>query len=199
MSSDSNRNPSKQGYKLPVTTRWMVRRDVSSVLGIDCETFPLLYAEDGEDALIQYLRRRNTVGLVMEMEPENASKEDIERFVDHNKVHPTNLGYQESHGWIIGFGLYQFDKQFFYLDKLAVSPAFQRRGVATKFIEKMKGKLTPERRSRFSVLLKENNYGAMSFFKAQGFRMMHRLPNHCPDGSDAFRYQYQLLPNGEVL
>lgn len=119
-----------------------------------------------EDEFIQALRQRNCIGMVAERD---------ER--------------------VIGYMIYELHKTRLHVLNLAVAPAFQRRGVGSTMVNKLKAKLTPpdfNRRSRIILECSEANLDGLLFFKSQGFLAVSVLRDFYADTNyDAIVMQYR--------
>lgn len=94
-----------------------------------------------EEDFIRCLRQRNCIGMVAE--------------------------YREE---IVGFMLYELHKTRLYILNFAVHPQHRRKKVGKTMIEKLRGKLQPDRRIGILLQVRETNLPAQLFFKKYGFR-----------------------------
>lgn len=104
------------------------------------------------------------------------------------------IGMVAEHGErIVGFMVYELEKNKLELMNLAVHPQWRRLGVGGQMVAKLIGKLGSHRRNRITVNLRETNTPAQLFFHQQGFLALRVLRNHFLDSSeDAFRFVYRL-------
>lgn len=123
--------------------RWMIRRDMPEVYGIENANFEFAWSEDD---FIRCLRQRNCIGFVAE------HKERI-----------------------VGYMIYELHKDRLHLLNIAVHAAMQRKGVGAALIRKLHSKLTPQRRSRILLEVRESNLDAQCFFREMGFRAISLL------------------------
>ena len=123
---------------MDIHIRWMLRRDMPKVLGIEAESFKFPWLEE---SFICCLRQINSIGMVVEY---------------NNRV--------------VGFMLYDLNKEDIRLLRLAVLPKYLRRGIGTKMIDKLKTKLNPDRRHTLIINVPDNLLGAHLFFQAMGMR-----------------------------
>lgn len=70
----------------------------------------------------------------------------------------------------IGFVLYQLRQYQIRIVRLAVHPAYRRIGIGTDMVERLKDKLTNQRRDHMRVDVPESDLGAQLFLRACGFR-----------------------------
>ena len=144
-----------------VHIRWMIRRDMASVLEI--EALSADYPRH-EEEFLRILRQRNAIGMVAE------------------------------HGdRVVGFMIYELHRQRIEGLAFAVHPEFRRRGVGRQLAGKLVGKLSPARRDRITLRVRESAVDAQLFFKACGFRATGVIAGHFEDsGEDAYAMFYRL-------
>ena len=92
-----------------------------------------------EDDFINCLQQRNIIGMVAE----------------HDEL-------------IVGYMVYELNEDCIRLLNFAVNPQDRRGFVGGQMLNKLKGKLTPERRSEIVTEVSESNIPALMFFKSQG-------------------------------
>ena len=120
-----------------------------------------------EDDFIRCLRQRNCIGMVAEHEDR-----------------------------ILGFMVYKLHKTRLHVLNFAMHPARQRRGIGRQMVEKLKNKLSMERRNRLMLEVRESNLDAQLFFRAQGFRCANVLRDFYDDtDEDAYLMQYRFKPS----
>jgi [ribosomal protein S18]-alanine N-acetyltransferase len=74
----------------------------------------------------------------------------------------------------------------------AVHPKYRRRGIGGQMLHKLVSKLSPDRRNRIMLEVRETNLGAQLFFKAQSFRAVSVLRDFYEDTTeDAYLMQYR--------
>lgn len=118
-----------------------------------------------EEDFIRCLRSRNCIGMVAE---------DCEASV-------------------VGVMIYELHRTRLHILNLAVAPRQQRLGVGRQMIEKLVGKLSPQRRNRIMLEIRETNLPAQLFFRACGFRAISLLRDFYEDTpEDAYLFQYRL-------
>jgi ribosomal-protein-alanine N-acetyltransferase len=117
-----------------------------------------------EEEFLRVLRQRNCIGMVAE--------------------------YGER---IVGYMIYELHRNRIHLLDFATHVEFRRRGVGLQMVAKLVGKLSTQRRSRISLLVRETNLQAQLFFRVAGFRAMEVVREHYPDsGEDAYSMSYHL-------
>lgn len=117
-----------------------------------------------EEEFLRALRRRNCIGMVAER---GAS--------------------------IAGFMVYELNRGSIDVLNFAVHPAFRREGVGAQMAAKLVGKLSPDRRTRLTIDVRETNLTAQQFFRVQGFRATRVIREHFRDtGEDAYVMTYTL-------
>lgn len=130
-----------------VQVRWMIRRDMPRVLSIDtaaaCDPFWT------EEDFLECLRKRNCIGMV----------------ATTSKV---TQGADIAH--IRGFMVYELNKTSLRILRFAVDPAWEGLKVGTAMIEKLKMKLSQQRRSTILCDVPERSLEMQLFLRAVGFR-----------------------------
>jgi ribosomal-protein-alanine N-acetyltransferase len=122
-----------------------------------------------EDDYIRCLRQRNCIGMVAE--------------------------HQER---IVGSMVYELHKSRLHVLNFAVHPDFQRQGVGAAMVRKLVSKLSPQRRNRIMLEVRERNLPAQLFWRALGFRAVSVLRDFYEDSPNeaAYLFQYRLTPAG---
>ena len=155
-----------RGDQTSVHVRWMIRRDMPEVLGIEQQAFEFPWSEDD---FTNCLRQRNCIGMVAEIADS-----------------------------VVAFMIYELHRTRLHVLNLAVARSHRRLGIGTRMMEKLVGKLTPERRSRIALEVRETNLPAQLFFRSLGFRATSVLKDFYQDTTeDAYLMQY-VLPGSAV-
>lgn len=119
-----------------------------------------------EEDFIRCLRQRNCIGMVATVSDE-----------------------------VVGYMIYELHKNRLHLLNIAVDQAFHRHGIGTQMIDKLKSKLSHERRNRIMLEVTDANLPAQLFFRANGLKAISITTDffECKDGStqDAFLFQYR--------
>ena len=137
---------------------------------LDIENRSFEFAWTEED-FIRCLRQRNCIGMVAE----------------HDER-------------VVGFMIYELHKNRLHILNFAVHPQFRRRGVARGMIRKLIGKLSPQRRNRILLEIRETNLAAQLFFRETGFRAISVLREFYEDTpEDAYLMQYRYRPSDVEL
>jgi len=137
---------------------------------LDIENRSFEFAWTEED-FIRCLRQRNCIGMVAE----------------HDER-------------VVGFMIYELHKNRLHILNFAVHPEFRRRGVARGMIRKLIGKLSPQRRNRILLEIRETNLAAQLFFREVGFRAISVLREFYEDTpEDAYLMQYRYRPSDVEL
>lgn len=125
-----------------------------------------------EDDFVRCLRQRNCIGMVAEMA-----------------------------GEIVGFMIYELHKTRLHVLNFCVHPRVRRRGVGSRMVEKLVGKLSSQRRTRLVLEVRETNLSAQLFFRKLGFRAVNVLHDFYEDTTeDAYLMQYRYRGGeGEAL
>jgi len=94
---------------------------------------------------------------------------------------------------VIGYMIYELQKQRLEITNIAVDPWFQRSGVGRKMIQRLKDKLAPQRRTEITAPVRESNLGAQLFLQACGFRAgeIHR-GQYTDTGEDAYLMEWSI-------
>lgn len=117
-----------------------------------------------EEDFLQCLRQRNCVGMVA-----------------------------ERHGSIVGFVMYETFKNRLHVLNMAVHPECRRLGIGKQLLAKLQSKLSPQRRAKMTLEVRETNLAAQLFFRAHGFRAVAILKNFYENSQDdAYLMQYRL-------
>ena len=115
-----------------------------------------------EDDFIRCLRQRNCIGMVAERD---------ER--------------------VVGFMIYELHRNRLHILNFAVHPDFRRGNVGNQMATKLIGKLSPQRRSRILLEVRETNLDAQLFFRDLGFRAISVLRDFYDDTTeDAYLMEY---------
>jgi ribosomal-protein-alanine N-acetyltransferase len=118
-----------------------------------------------EDDFIRCLRQRNCIGMVAE----------------HNER-------------VVGFMIYELHKNRLHILNFAVHEPARRRGIGTQLIKKLVSKLSPQRRNRIMLEVRETNLSAQLFFRDLGFRAISLLRDFYEDTTeDAYLMQYRYV------
>lgn len=124
----------------------------------------------GEEDFLAKLRQRNCIGMVAE------------------------LGER-----VVGYMIYELEKNHLHVLNLAVHPAYQRRHIGSQMVGKLINKLAPQRRTRITLDVGEWNTDAHLFLKANAFQATHVLRGFYPDREqDAYHFEYALPGAGEM-
>ena len=116
-----------------------------------------------EEDFIRCLRQRNCIGMVAE--------------------------YDEQ---VVGFMIYELHRTRLHVLNFAVADDFRRHGVGRQMVDKLATKLSPQRRTRVLLEVRETNLEAQLFFKSLGFRAVSVLRNYYDDSpEDAYLMQYR--------
>lgn len=117
-----------------------------------------------EEDFLCCLRQRNCIGMVAE--------------------------YQEQ---IVGFMVYELLPKALHVLNFAVAPWSCRQGVGGQMTDKLKHKLSQQRRQAILLEVREGNLAAQCFFRSQGFRAVRVLRGHYSDtNEDAYRMRFRL-------
>jgi ribosomal-protein-alanine N-acetyltransferase len=178
-----------QHQELKVQIRWLIRRDMPEVLGIERESFEFAWSE--EDFLC-CLRQRNCIGMVAEA----AGGPSACLFDGENLADKSSAGGSE----IVGFMIYELHKEKLRIVNFAVAERARRQGVGAQMIRRLIDKLSQQRRQEITLEIRETNLPAQLFFRHQGFRAVGVMRNYYEDtAEDAYAMQYRLKAVDDVF
>ncbi len=95
--------------------------------------------------------------------------------------------------WVMGYMIYSLHKSRLNILNFAVHPLTRYCGIGRMMCEKLKGKLSQQRRTRIIADIRDSNVDAQLFFAAMGFKAAGVMPSYydeTPD--DAYRFRYDL-------
>jgi ribosomal-protein-alanine N-acetyltransferase len=117
-----------------------------------------------EEEFVRCLRQRNCIGMIAEADDR-----------------------------LVGYMLYELHKNRLHLLNIAVCGFARRCGLAAAMIDKLVAQLTPQRRSRILLEVRETNLTAQLFFRAKGFKAVSVLRNfHEESDEDAYVMSYRV-------
>jgi ribosomal-protein-alanine N-acetyltransferase len=120
-----------------------------------------------EEDFIRCLRQRNCIGMVA-----------------------------EHHERVVGSMIYELHRNRLHVLNFAVSADMQRRGIGSQMMKKLASKLSPQRRNRIMLEVRETNLPAQLFFRQQNFRAISLLRDFYEDTTeDAYLMQYRYVAN----
>lgn len=152
--------------------RWMIKRDMPEVLEIEGMSFAAPWSEED---FISSLKRRNCIGMVCE----------------------ATVGHDD---FLIGYMIYDLEKNSLNLLNFAVHPDYRRKGAGKLMVDKLIGKLSDQRRSRLTTTVSEANLEALQFFKANEFIATNIEKGYYDDSDDdAIKMIYFYGENREHL
>ena len=157
--------------QLNVHIRWMIRRDMNEVLGIEESAYQDAWVEED---FIDCLRQRNCIGMVAEI----------------NEPHAKET-FGDDHDAVVGFMIYQLHKKKLHVLNFAVNFKTWRRGVGRQMIQKLKSKLSRQRRNKIVIEVSEDNINGQLFLKSQGFEASKVIRDHYENGRDAYQFVYR--------
>lgn len=142
--------------------RWLVRKDMESVLKIEWASFAPGVSWQEEDFLC-CLRQRNCIGMVAERD-----------------------------GEIVGYMIYELHKSRLRILTFAVCPFHRREGVGTALANRLFDKLSQQRRTTIDLAVSDRNLPAHLFWRAVGFRCVGVSYEACDNGDDAYVFEYTI-------
>ncbi|MCE2793654.1 MAG: ribosomal protein S18-alanine N-acetyltransferase [Blastopirellula sp.] len=122
-----------------------------------------------EDDFIRCLRQRNCIGMVAECDEQ-----------------------------VVGFMIYELNRNVLHVLNFAVRSDFRRRGLGTQMLDKLVGKLSQQRRTRIDLEVRESNLAAQLFFRRSGFRAITVLRDFYEDTTESAYVMSYALDTEEV-
>jgi len=124
-----------------------------------------------EDDFIRCLRQRNCIGMVAEHDDR-----------------------------IVGFMIYELHKTRLHILNFAVAEDLRRHGIGQQMVSKLISKLSPQRRSRVQLEVRETNLATQLFFRNNGFRAVSVLREYYDDTpEDAYVMEFHHTEEPAVL
>jgi ribosomal-protein-alanine N-acetyltransferase len=97
----------------------------------------------------------------------------------------------ESGDAVVAFMIYELHRSSLHVINFAVARSHRRLGIGTRMMEKLVGKLSPDRRSRIVLEVRETNLPAQLFFRSLSFRAISVLKDFYSDTvEDAYLMHY---------
>ena len=109
-----------------------------------------------EDDFIRCLRQRNCIGMVAEHEEQ-----------------------------IVGFMIYELNRNLLHVMNFAVRADFRRRGLGSQMLDKLISKLSQQRRTQITLEVRESNLAAQLFFRRSGFKAVSVLRDYYEDTTES--------------
>jgi len=145
--------------------RWMIRRDMPEVVAMDSLSHAACWREED---FLRGLRQRDCIGMVVEKG--DGRGDDAEPLLD--------------------FFVYELHRTKLHVARLAVHPAWRRRGVGRNIFFKLDSKLSGRGRNRFTIDVPEDALAAQLFLKAMGCTAIKILRGQ--DEPDLYRFVYRV-------
>ena len=118
------------------------------------------------------------------------SEEDFTRSLRQRTCIGMVAEYADS---VVAFMIYELHRTRLHVLNFAVLRSHRRLGIGTQMMEKLVGKLAPERRSRIVLEVRETNLPAQLFFRSLGFRAISVLKDFYQDTTeDAYLMHYSV-------
>lgn len=93
---------------------------------------------------------------------------------------------------VVGFMIYELHRTRIHLLNLAIAPDFRRLDIGRQMVKRLQTKLTPDRRTRIVLEVRETNLDAQRFFRSLNFRAVSVLRGYYRDSDDdAYVMQYR--------
>jgi ribosomal-protein-alanine N-acetyltransferase len=152
--------------------RWMIRRDIPQVLEIESKSFNEPWTEEN---FLEVLRLRNCIGMVIEYE-----------------------------GEVIGFILYELHDHStipgrpIEILNIAVHPEYRRMMIGTAMIEKLKSKLSFQRRRKLIAWISDANLEAQVWLRSNGFLCTKIAKERYPDRPEMDAYKFEFVTSQDT-
>lgn len=98
---------------------------------------------------------------------------------------------------VVGFMIYELFPQFLNVQNFAVDPLFRRQGIGRQMVDKMVSKLSPQRRRRITLSIRESNLEGQLFFRTMGFSCESIVKNYYADSDDDSYVMVRRLISGQ--
>ena len=148
--------------------RWAIKSDSAQVLEIERQSFSILESWNDEDFAVAL--RKNSVMMVAELPDES----------------------------IGGFLVYEGMRFRMDVLNLAVAESNRRQGIAAKLIDKLKSKLSFDKRRTIRVDVLDDNLAAHLFYRSQGFVAVDVM-GACLDDADHDAYRFECRCDSEDI
>jgi ribosomal-protein-alanine N-acetyltransferase len=99
---------------------------------------------------------------------------------------------------VVGFMIYELNRNVLHVLNFAVRSDFRRRGLGTQMLDKLVGKLSQQRRTRIDLEVRESNLAAQLFFRRSGFRAITVLRDFYEDTTESAYVMSYALDTEEV-
>jgi ribosomal-protein-alanine N-acetyltransferase len=90
---------------------------------------------------------------------------------------------------IVGFMIYELHGKYLHVINFAVDPGQQRAGVGTAMVDRLKAKLSQQKRDSLTVAIREHNLNGQLFFQSCGF-LWEATSEGFYSGEDAYHMRY---------
>lgn len=95
---------------------------------------------------------------------------------------------------VAGYMIYEYHRTRIHVLNFAVKDTYQGFGVGRQMIDKLKRKLSEQRRPRLTLEVRESNCDAHLFFRAMGFKATSIRHGWYDTGEDAYRFVFRYQP-----
>ena len=99
---------------------------------------------------------------------------------------------------IVGFMIYELNRNQLHVLNFAVRADFRRRGLGSQMLDKLVSKLSQQRRTRISLEVRESNLAAQLFFRKAGFRAISVLRDYYDDTTESAYVMDYVLESAEA-
>jgi ribosomal-protein-alanine N-acetyltransferase len=96
--------------------------------------------------------------------------------------------------------IYEIHKNRLHILNFATCEKHRRQGVGRAMVDRLRSKLSHDRRNRILLEVRETNLSAQLFFRSVGFRATATLHGYFSDGTeDAYVMQYRYVPAADEV
>lgn len=137
-------------------------------------------------------RRQQDIAEVIEIENSSFDFPWLEDDFTRCLGQPNSIGMVAEHkGRVAGFMIYELYKYHIHVLTFAVAHDYRRRGIGTQILDKLKAKISAQRRRQLTLEVRETNLTAQLFFRDRGFRGMKVMRNfYAHSSEDAYLMGY---------
>ena len=169
----------------------LVHAHNQNVLRTQVRSVPVAELEEALDIHVRWMIRRD-MPEVLSVEREafefSWSEEDFTRCLRQRNCIGMVAEMADS---VVAFMIYELHRTRLHVLNFAVTHTQRRKGIGSRMMEKVAGKLTPDRRNRVLLEVRETNLPAQLFFRKNGFRAVSVLKDFYQDSTeDAYLMQY---------
>jgi [ribosomal protein S18]-alanine N-acetyltransferase len=174
-------------------------REPTNAYEAPCELVSNAVQKPGPDGVsISWLLHQD-LNSVVDIESRTSRSPWRDMKIRNTLCQPNNIALAARCGdFVAGYIFYALRRKALEIVRLAVAPEYSRQGVGTMLINRLKRKLSNERRCRLFVEVDECNLAAQLFFKSNHFLAIKRPYEKCRPSMDPPTYYMQFRIHPEV-